>query len=107
MARLFSGELKHAINDALGAGSAAPVEQRIHKLLKDNPVMLFMKGGLLLPASNHATSVQLLAELTCVSACLMTRSCFSYHLHCTSKACLLKEGAFAVLAQHLSFCMCL
>ncbi|KAL3141097.1 hypothetical protein ABBQ38_003453 [Trebouxia sp. C0009 RCD-2024] len=39
------GELKHAINDALGAGSAAPVEQRIHKLLKDNPVMLFMKGS--------------------------------------------------------------
>ncbi|KAL3162517.1 hypothetical protein ABBQ32_010174 [Trebouxia sp. C0010 RCD-2024] len=39
------GELKHAINETLGAGSAAPVEQRIHKLLKDNPVMLFMKGS--------------------------------------------------------------
>ncbi|DBB01219.1 hypothetical protein WJX77_007450 [Trebouxia sp. C0004] len=38
------GELKQSIEDALGESEPQGVEQRIHKLLKDNPVMLFMKG---------------------------------------------------------------
>ena len=45
---LPSGELKHSIDEALADGNAngSPdtVQQQIHKLLKDNPVMLFMKG---------------------------------------------------------------
>ena len=39
-----AGELKHSIDEALADGSAGNVEQRIQKLLKDNPIMLFMKG---------------------------------------------------------------
>lgn len=44
MAWLLPGELKHSIDEALAGGSEDTVEQRIHKLLQDNPVMLFMKG---------------------------------------------------------------
>lgn len=39
-----AGELKHSIEEALGKSEPQSVEQRIHKLLKHNPVMLFMKG---------------------------------------------------------------
>ena len=39
-----AGELKQSIEEALGESEPQGVEQRIHKLLKDNPVMLFMKG---------------------------------------------------------------
>ncbi len=39
-----AGELKQSIEDALGDSEPQGVEQQIHKLLKDNPVMLFMKG---------------------------------------------------------------
>lgn len=46
MAWLLSGELKQSIDEALAGGSEDTVEQRIHKLLQDNPVMLFMKGQL-------------------------------------------------------------
>ena len=38
------GELKQSIEEALSGGEQQSVEQRIQKLLKDNPVMLFMKG---------------------------------------------------------------
>ena len=38
------GELKQSIEEALGQSDDSNVEQRIHKLLNDNPVMLFMKG---------------------------------------------------------------
>ena len=38
------GELKQSIEEALGSGQQQGVEQRIQTLLKDNPVMLFMKG---------------------------------------------------------------
>lgn len=38
------GELKQSIEEALGGGEQQSVEQRIQTLLKDNPVMLFMKG---------------------------------------------------------------
>lgn len=38
------GELKQSIDEALGESEQAHTEQRIHKLLEDNPVMLFMKG---------------------------------------------------------------
>ncbi len=39
-----AGELKQSIEDALGESEPQGVELRIYKLLKDNPVMLFMKG---------------------------------------------------------------
>ena len=45
---LFPGELKHSIDEALAGGSGDTVEQRIHKLLRENPVILFMKGHQLL-----------------------------------------------------------
>lgn len=38
------GELKHSIDEALGQQSQQSTESRIRQLLKDNPVMLFMKG---------------------------------------------------------------
>lgn len=45
---LSSGELKQSIDEALADGianaNADTVQQQIHQLLKDNPVMLFMKG---------------------------------------------------------------
>ena len=40
-----AGELKQSIEEALGESEPQGVEQRIHKLLKDNSVMLFMKGA--------------------------------------------------------------
>ena len=52
MAWLLPGELKQSIDEALAGGCEDTVEQRIHKLLQENPVMLFMKGPLVsLPAS--------------------------------------------------------
>ena len=52
---ICAGELKQSIDEALadgGAGDGADgsqdtVQQQIHKLLKFNPVMLFMKGDFL------------------------------------------------------------
>ena len=41
-----AGELKQSIEEVLGQSDEGNVEQRIHKLLNDNPVMLFMKGRL-------------------------------------------------------------
>lgn len=40
----LTGELKHSIDEALGQQSQQSTESRIQQLLKDNPVMLFMKG---------------------------------------------------------------
>lgn len=54
LAWLLLGELKQSIDEALAGRSEDTVEQRIHKLLRGNPVMLFMKGQLVLfiwPAS--------------------------------------------------------
>lgn len=39
-----TGELKHSIDEALGQQSQQSTESRIQQLLKDNPVILFMKG---------------------------------------------------------------
>ncbi len=40
-----AGELKQSIDEVLDESGQGSVEQRIQKLLKDNPVMLFMKGA--------------------------------------------------------------
>ena len=55
---MFSGELKHSINEALAGGTGNTVEQRIHGLLQKNPVMLFMKGQQLLPSKFQVISLR-------------------------------------------------